>query len=72
MVPGEISFDGFDGVFADGEQVVFAEWVDVVGVAGDFQLSDDERIGGVGEVESEQRVDLFEGYEESAVADEPG
>ena len=58
-------------VAADTEEVGGVERLEIGGEAGHFQLADDLRPGGIGQIDDKQRVDLLEGAHVGDVADEP-
>lgn len=71
----EGDLDAFDaaggiGIAADADEEVVVDGVEVGGVAWDFEFAGDDGGERVGEVEGEEGVDLAEGDEVAAVADE--
>ena len=58
-------------VAADAEEVGGVERLEIGGEAGHFQLADDLRPGGIGQIDDKQRVDLLERAHVGDVADEP-
>ncbi len=59
-------------MLANGEDVILAKWVDIIRIARNLQLTHNFRIGRIGQVQCEQRINLHKSDKIAAGFDKTG